>query len=95
MVILSLVIAIVTVIASTGFFTLSVVWLVRSSLSEDMRVRRIARIVEVSTGLVVLALSVASAKTQTERKLGLITVAVILAVWLFRGIRQVLAPGKP
>ena len=92
--ILNLVIAIVAVAAATGAFTGAMVWWVQSSTSEDAQVRRHAWLVEVLMSSGVIAISAPLSKSPTERKLTFATVGVLIAVWLFRSARYLIARRK-
>jgi hypothetical protein len=92
--ILNIILAIVAVLASTGLFTWALVGGIRSSMSEDIRVRRRFRIFEVLTSGAVALLCAARADNPKEQKLALAVIAVIIAAWIFRGARLLLAKGK-
>ena len=85
--------AIVAGLAGAGFITLAFAWYAGSVMSVDAKVRRRVQVVEVLMGLATLALGAATAQNASERKLFLITIAVIAAAWLFRGARLLLIRG--
>ncbi|HKR82953.1 MAG TPA: hypothetical protein VJS37_02190 [Terriglobales bacterium] len=78
---------IVTVTFGTLFFTYAMVWYVRSSLSEDLAVRRRLRIVDGVVCLVIAGFSILHPANKSELTVALIVSGLVVALWLWRGVR--------
>jgi len=75
---------IVAVIVLTAFFTWTMVWVVRSSMSENTRVRRRLQLAD---GLISVATAAYYGLVAKQSKLALIMAGLIIALWLFRVTR--------
>jgi hypothetical protein len=84
---------IVAVIVLTAFFTWTMVWFVRSSMSENPTVRRRLQLVDglISVGVAAYYALPAQGK---QSKLALMVSGLIIALWLFRGARFLLHREK-
>jgi len=85
---------IVGVFVLTAFFVWTMIWFIRSSVSENPRVRRRLQFVDglMSVGIAMsCALGAANGK---ERNLALIVSGVVIALWLFRVARMLLHREK-
>ena len=88
-------IPIIAVPILTGAFALAIVWHVRSTMSQDPRVRHRAWVVEILMSLGVFTLSVVTSRpTPKQWYIYLATIGILSALWLFRGARLLLGKRK-
>jgi hypothetical protein len=88
---LRIIAAVITVPILAALFAWTMAWWVRSTTSEDSIVRWRARAVEILLALGVGVLSAATTASTKGREIALVVLAAIIAAWIFRGVRLLLA----
>ena len=78
---------IVAVSLTTVFFTYAMVWYIRSSMSEDLAVRRRLHIVDSLVFFAIAGFSILHPANRIELTVALIVSGLVVALWLWRGVR--------
>jgi hypothetical protein len=78
---------IITVGLTTLLFTYAMVWYVRLCISNDLRIRRRLHIVDSLLFLAIAGFSILHPANRTELKMALIVSGIVVALWLWRGVR--------
>ncbi len=90
-----IVIVIIAVPIIAAAFAWSTAWYVRSTMSQDPRVRRRAWVADILISLSTFTLCVATAPPNSKQRYAyLLVLGLIAAVWLFRGLRLLLQKRK-